>query len=161
MLTQEPTHAMLEEWKQIWLQYRDQLQPNRRSGQELLEYLSGKYALTEIHDPDYLDVVTFNVTMNEAFAEKLSGGKPPLPKAFFIKNEGAGKQLYLQQDEIFRDVEQIFVGIDLNSGCFFTEGSSLLWDELCAFQGLDAIDLGNPFLVAMYVRARQKFNLPL
>lgn len=158
MLTQELTPAMLEEWKQLWLQYKDQLQPNRRSGQELLDYLSNKYILTEVHNPDYLDIVTYNVTINAHFAEKLPDGKPPLPKAFFIKNEGAGKRLYLEQDEIFLDVENIFVGIDLHSGCFFTEGSSLLWDELCAFQGLDAEDLKNSFLVAMYVLACQKFG---
>ena len=158
MLTQEPTPAMLAEWREIHAQHQNLLKPNRKSGQELLKYLSDKYILTEVHDPDYLDIVTYSVTMNAHFAEKLPDGKPPLPKAFFIKNEGAGKRLYLEQDEIFLDVENIFVGIDLHSGCFFTEGSSLLWDELCAFQGLDAEDLKNSFLVAMYVLARQKFG---
>lgn len=161
MMTQEPTPAMLAEWRKIHAQYHNCLRPNRKSGQELLEYLSEKYILTEIHDPEYLDVITYNVTMNAHFAEKLPDGKAPLPKAFFIKNEGAGTSLYLEQDEIFRDVKNIFVGIDLHSGCFFTEGSSLLWDELCAFQGLDEHDLQNCFLVAMHVLARRKFHLPL
>lgn len=34
MLTQE----MLEEWKAVWLQYKDKLIPNRKSGKELLGY---------------------------------------------------------------------------------------------------------------------------
>lgn len=43
MITKEPTHADLEAWKQIWTQYKDQLQPNRKSGMELLHYLQKKF----------------------------------------------------------------------------------------------------------------------
>ena len=48
--------------------------------------------------------------------------------------------------------------IDISSGCYTVEGSSLLWDELCAYQGLDKDDLDNPVCVAEYVECMKKFG---
>jgi len=38
------------------------------------------------------------------------------------------------------------------------EGSSMLWDELCAFQGLDAKDIENYYCVAQYISCLKRFN---
>lgn len=40
MLTREPTKELLQEYKSIWMQYKDQLRPNRKSGRELLDSIS-------------------------------------------------------------------------------------------------------------------------
>jgi len=48
--------------------------------------------------------------------------------------------------------------VELNSGYFLVEGSSLLWDELFAFRGLDEEDLKNYYLVAEYVACLRRFD---
>lgn len=158
MLMQEATPEMLEAWKVTWNEYKDKLLPNRRSGAEIIAYLIDKYLLTEIHDDWALHVVTENVLNNEPLAEKIPVGSTPSPVAFFVKNSGKGKILYENQDEDFKE-NKIFVGVDLVSGFFCVEGSSMLWDELCAFQGLDEKDIQNPYCVAEYISCLKRFGL--
>lgn len=158
MLMQEATQEMLDAWKVTWNEYKDRLLPNRKSGTEIVAYLTDKYLLSDIHDAKRLDVVTENILNNEPLAEKLPAGKMPLPIAFFVENAGKGKILYDNQDEVFKEIK-IFVGIDLTSGFFCVEGSSMLWDELCAFQGLDEKDIQNPFCVAEYISCLKRFGL--
>ena len=94
MITKEPTHADLEAWKQIWTQYKDQLQPNRKSGMELLHYLQKKFVLTERFDEHAIRAISDNVTMNSHSAEKIPAEGKPIPRAFFLENAGAGTYLY-------------------------------------------------------------------
>lgn len=155
MLMTEPTPAMLEEWKAVFKTYKDRLRPNRKTGAELVEYLSSRYSLTELTDPRALLVVAGNVTENAPFAEKLPEGTFPDPRAFFIDSWGNGRFLYRDRSEQ-EAVGEIFVGIDLESGYYMVEGSATLWDELCVFQGLDEKDLQNPYCVAMYVNCLER-----
>lgn len=53
---------------------------------------------------------------------------------------------------------RIFVGLDLASGYFQVEGSTMLWDELCCLQGLDEKDLQNAVIVAQYILALRRFG---
>lgn len=158
MLMQEPTPEMVENWKKVWREYKDRLRPNRKSGTELVEYLKKHYPVRELKDEKAIRMVTLNVLDNEPFAEKLPEGAAPLPVCFIVRNDGEGKRLYEAQDEVFKNIE-ILVGIDLASGCFFVEGSSLLWDELFAFQGLDERDINNYYLVAEYISCLEKFGV--
>ena len=158
MLMQEATPEMFEAWKVTWNEYKDRLLPNRKSGAEIVAYLSDKYLLTEIHDDEALQVVTENVLNNEPFAEKIPVGNTPSPVTFFVKNTGKGKILFENQDEVFKE-NKIFVGVDLTSGFFCVEGSSMLWDELCAFRGLDEKDIQNPYCVAEYISCLRRFGL--
>ncbi|WP_279286087.1 hypothetical protein [Bittarella massiliensis (ex Durand et al. 2017)] len=41
------------------------------------------------------------------------------------------------------------------------EGSTLLWDELCAARGLDEEDIQNLVSVAQYVAARERLSRPI
>lgn len=164
MLTQEPTKEMLEEWKSVWTQYNGNLKPNRKSGKELLDYLQKKYVLTEMHEKEAADAVIINVTMNEPYAEKLSGSMTPLPKTFFLENAGNGEILYKREkrdpaDVWGEEIARIFVGIDMVTGFFMVEGSTMLWDEIYAFRGLDEKDLQNYVCVAQYISCLQRFNL--
>ena len=127
-------NPLLPCWK-IWKQYQHQLQPNRKFGQELIDYLSENYVLTEIHDLKAAEVVTWNVTMNTPIAAKLPDGMLPQPKTYYVGHQERGQLLYLHRAAIFQEVENIFVGIDLQSGYYLVEGSDLPWDELCAVQG--------------------------
>ncbi|MCB8817366.1 hypothetical protein [Desulfosporosinus shakirovi] len=158
MLMQEATPEMFEAREVTWNEYKDRLNPNRKSGAEIVAYLSGKYLLSKIHDDEALQVIIDNVLNNEPYAEKISVGNTPSPVAFFVKNTGKGKILFENQDEVFKE-NKIFVGVDLTSGFFCVEGSSMLWDELCAFQGLDEKDIQNPYCVAEYISCLRRFGL--
>jgi len=164
MLTQEPSSEMIEEWKNVWNEYKTKLKPNRKSGQELLDYLTQKYVLTEIDEKEAAEAVCLNVTLNKPFAEKLPDGTVPFAKAFFLENIGNGQIFYNNENKDpkalwGRDVTRIFVGIDLVSGFFMVEGSTRLWDELCAFQGVDEADLQNPYSVAQYIGCLKRLDL--
>ncbi|MDP4153807.1 MAG: hypothetical protein Q8865_10305 [Bacillota bacterium] len=164
MLTQEPTAEMLETWKSVWKQYKSRLKPNRKSGQELLDYLSQKYVLTEIHEKKATDAVFLNVTKNKFLAAKLPDGSVPLPRTFFLENRGKGEIFYQNEnkdkEELWGgDITRIFVGIDTASGYFMVEGSTMLWDELCAFRGVDEADIQNYFCVAQYIACLKRFDL--
>ncbi|WP_312431039.1 hypothetical protein [Lacrimispora sp.] len=164
MITQEPTKDMLEEWKSIWIHYKERLRPNRKSGTELLHYLQEKYVLTEIHDKSASDAVIGNVNENECYAEKLPAGTAPVPRTFFLENTENGKVLYQDQNKDSvniwgGDIARIFVGIDTVTGFFMVEGSTMLWDELYAFRGLDKKDLQNYVCVAEYINSLKRFDL--
>lgn len=159
MITQEPTADMLEEWKSIWLHYQGKLRPNRKSGAELLCYLQDKYVLTEIHDKNAADAVIGNITMNKPYAEKLPAAAAPAPRTFFLENTGNGKIFYQDENKDSDDITRIFVGIDMVTGFFMVEGSTLLWDELYAYRGLDKTDLQNYVCVAEYINSLKRFNL--
>lgn len=163
MIVQKPSKERLGEWKSIWIKYKDVIKPNRKTGRELLEYLQSKYALTEIFDADALDAISYTVTRNTYLSEKLSLGVAPVPRTFYLENAGQGEKFYLPEnkddEEIWGgDVTRIFVGIDLSSGFYLIEGSTMLWDELCCFQGIDEKDLQNYVIVAQYINALQRFG---
>ncbi len=164
MITKEPTREVLEEWKSIWLMYKEKLRPNRKTGMELLQYLQDKYVLTEIHEARAFDAIIGNVTMNSYYAEKLPKGTDPIPKAFFLENIENGKIFYCDGNRDGTDIwggeiSRIFVGIDLVTGFFMAEGSTMLWDELYAFRGLDEQDLKNYVCVAEYINCLKRFDL--
>ena len=155
MLMHAATEEDLRQWREIYQAYKDRLRPNKKSGEELLAYLKGKYPLKEIEDPE--GVVAGNVTENEFSARKLKGAAP-VTVAFLVENTGAGKALYEAQDELFRGIP-IFVGLELKTAYIHVEGSSALYDELTAFVGLDEQDLENVFCVAQYVQCREKYGM--
>ena len=62
-------------------------------------------------------------------------------------------------DEFIIIGSPIYVGMDLITGYFQVEGEcSLLWDQLFAFRGLDAMDLENYYLVAEYIGCLRRFG---
>ena len=164
MLTREPTPEMYHEWKLIWSEYKDRLRPDRKSGQALLNYLFRRYPLTEIFEREALDTITFNVLRNQFRKEKLPAGSVPVPRAFFLKNSGQGEVYYKPENKDSPEVwggglPKIFVGADCASGYFMVEGSTLLWDSLYAYQGIDEADIKNPCRVAEYIACLKRFDM--
>lgn len=158
MLMTPATPEMIQEWKEIHRQYKNRLKPNRKSGQEIVDYLLAKYSLTPITNSKAKQVIYLNVLENEPLKEKLPKGAEPAPVAFYLDDEGEGKNIYRNQDEMFMG-NKVFIGVDLSSGCYLVEGSSMLWDELCAFQGLDSKDIENYYCVAQYISCLRRFNI--
>lgn len=159
MLMQEPTPEMVRSWKETYKTFRPGLKPNRKPIQDVIAYLKENYPVRERTEQNILQVVTENVTRNEYSAHKIPPGKPPLAQVFQIENTGTGKNLYENQDEIFKGCT-IIVGFELESGYFMVEGSSQLWDELFIYRGLDEDDLNNYYLVAEYVACVKKSGDP-
>jgi hypothetical protein len=158
MLTQEQTLEMIERWKSIWVENKDNLRPNRKAGSEIVGYITKNYpAVKRAGDNATAAIIEDEVLLNEHFSEKLPAGKNPSFVAFAIENTGRGKYLYEQQDDIFRDNE-IFVAVDIESGYFHVEGSSFLWDELYAYRGLDEMDIQNFYCVAEYILCLEKLS---
>ncbi len=154
MITSAPTERQLARWKELWITHKDFLVPDRKSGQQLIDYLTALYPLEETSDADILDTVRENITANSFFADKLPEGRKPEPRAFYVLDECNGSQLYKCRSDIFAEVKRIIVGVDIVSGCYIVEGSEDLWDELCAFQGLDEADLGNYVRTGQYLECR-------
>jgi len=154
MITSCPNAEQLNEWRRIWEENRDLITPDRKNGQQLIDYLHAIYELDEIIDQEISDVISGNITDNPHSAQKLPENAQPLPRAYYVKNTGSGRRLYERRNEEEAEVSRILVGVDTVSGCYHVEGSCLLWDELCAYQGLDESDLSNFVCTAMYVLAR-------
>jgi len=157
MLTRQATPEMIKEWKSVWEQNRAFLRPNRRTGKELAEYLQKAYPAVPVDEERARRAVIGNVLGNACFLEKLPAGKAPAAVVFRIARTGTGIALYERQDEEFSGMD-ILVGIELETGYFLAEGSSLLWDELFFWRGLDEKDLENYYLVAEYVACRDRFE---
>lgn len=151
MITSAPTAAQLARWKQLWQENRRCLAPCRRSGQELLDYLKAFYSLEPASDPELSAAVSDMVTHNSFFADKLPPGQQPRPAVFYVADSGNGRLLYENREEVFAEVERIIAGIDMASGCYYVEGSGRLWDELCAYQGLDEADLEHYVRTGWYI----------
>ncbi len=147
----------LSEWREIHKQYRDKLTPNRKSGSDVLEYLKSKYLFDELSDDSALRVISETVLKNEFFRQKLSENMTPNPKTFILRNEGNGRLIYENQEDIWEGCP-VFVGIDLSTGYVQVEGSCRLYDEIYAFQGIDEYDLENCVRVADYIECIKKFG---
>lgn len=158
MILSQPSEEQFQEWVRIWQEYAPKLKPNRRSGIEVARFIMKKYRTEEIQDPIAAEGYARTIMMNSFQRSKLPEDTEPDPKIFKILNEGPGVTLYENKDEVFKDVKDITVMVDISSGHYTVEGSSLLWDELCAYQGLDKDDLDNPVCVAEYVECMKKFG---
>jgi hypothetical protein len=157
MLTRKVSPEMIREWKDTAATYRPSLRPNKKTGREILAYLTGKYPARELPAGSLNEVISDNVLLNDCNAGKMPAGKIPEAAGFVIENTGTGKHLYENQDDFCRGIA-IIAGVELHSAYFMVEGSSLLWDELFAFRGLDEEDLTNYYLVAEYVSCLRRFD---
>lgn len=156
MLMQKPTKEMINEWKEIYNQYKDKIQPNKKDGIDIIKYLENNYSVTELQNDKLKKVVADNIKYNEFHSNKLNG-ESPIIRVFEVNKIGNGKYLYDKQDEIFNKIT-IIVGIELKTSFILVEGSSYLYDELIAYAGLDKEDIKNYFLVAQYIKCKEKFK---
>ena len=156
MLMQKPTEDIINEWKEIFIQYKDKIIPNKKEGLDIIKYLENHYSVTEIQDDEIESIVESNIKNNEFSSNKLKGNNPII-RIFEINNNSQNNELYNKQDDVFKGIK-IIVGIELKTSFIFVEGSSYLYDELTAYPGLDEDDIKNYFLVAQYIKCKEKFN---
>lgn len=154
MLMQEPTEELINEWKEIFNANKDSIKPNKRDGLDIIEYLKSHYLVTEIQNNELEKIVEGNVKDNEFNSNKLKGSNPII-RMFKINKDNT--DLYKIQDEVFDGID-IIVGIELKTSFIYVEGSSYLYDELIAYTGLDEDDIKNYFIVAQYIKCKEKFN---
>lgn len=147
MITKEVNKKNLAEWKRLSERYIGKLSPNRKTGQEVAEYLRKNYRLTPIEGSAAGEIIAYNIMNNAHFREKLPENVEPEPISFYVENEGKGRALYKGRNK----KNKIFVGLDLATGYFTVEGSERLWNELFLFRGLDERDLKNYVIIAQYI----------
>lgn len=116
-----------------------------RTGAELAAWLEKRYRLLPLTSEKALSVARENVLFNPPLREKLSPGQAPRPVAFALPGRG-------------RRGWPAMVFVDLASGCFFVENDRELRDRLTAFQGLDAADAKNPWMVSEYLRCKALYG---
>ena len=153
MLMQEPTKEMIKEWQDIYNKNKDNLRPNKKDGLEIIDYLKETYSVIEVENSELEKMIYDNIVLNEFSNQKLCG-KNPIIRLFEVKD----KDLYLKQDDVFKGIK-IVVGIELNTSYIFVKGSSYLYDELTAYTGLDDKDITNYFLVAQYIKCKEKYSV--
>ncbi len=158
MQTALPTKEDIARWKEVFAEYHTRLKPNRINGEQLRDYLTAHYPAQAMQDAKLDQVVTGNILSNECYARALPEGVSPEPVCYKLAREGAALPLYASQDALYAGCD-ILVGIDLVSGYFFVEGSSVLWDELYAHRGLSEDELSNYYCVAEYVACLARFDL--
>ncbi len=158
MQTALPTEADIARWKEVFAEYHARLKPNRISGEQLRDYLTAHYPANLMQDAEIEQVVTGNILANECYSRALPEGIRPNPVCYKLSREGTALPLYASQDAVYAGSD-ILVGIDLVSGYFLVEGSSLLWDELYAHRGLSEDELSNYYCVAEYVSCLIRFGL--
>lgn len=152
---EEATKEMIKS-KEIYNKYKDKIQPNKKSGLDIIKYLENNYPVTELKNNELEEVVSFNIKSDEFYSNKLNG-ENPIIRVFKINNTGNGKELYKKQEKDFQR-EEIVVGIELKTSFIFVEGSNYLYEELTAFVGLDEYDIKNIFLVSQYIKCKEKFE---
>ena len=119
--------------------------PRRKRGAELLSWLEARHRLLPLTSNQALSVARENVLLNPPLREKLPPGQAPRPAAFALPGRG-------------RRGWPAMVFLDLASGCFFVENDRELRDRLTAFQGLDAADAKNPWMVSEYLRCKALYG---
>lgn len=158
MQTRTPSAEDIAHWKKLFADYRPRLKPNRIGGARLYDYLCAHYGVLPMQDARLKQIVSDNITKNECFLRELPTGVSPDPVCCKIARDDAAASLYASQDAVYSGCD-IIVGIDLVSGYFLVEGSSLLWDELYAHRGLSETDLDNYYSVAEYISCLNRFGL--
>ena len=148
---------MINEWKNVFNMYKDKVIPNRISPDLLVEYLMNKYPLIKQNNENYKQIVIQNEKATSLYSKNKQEGIVPNIVIFELQNNGIGKDIYLKQDEVFRNIK-IIIGINLATGYFTVEGSSYIWDEILAYRGLDKDEINNYYMVAEYIKCFQVFD---
>ncbi len=56
---------MINEWKEIFNQYKDKIKPNKKEGLDIIKYLQNNYSSTEIQNDELESIVESNIKDNE------------------------------------------------------------------------------------------------
>lgn len=164
MITSEMSQAQLAQYKEIWHQYKNRLFVNRKSGEQLIQYLKSKYDLTIYENHEAKKAAEFCILANAFTNEKRKDDAAPNVQMYYIEKTKASASLYAQTNAFLEacrreNAMRILVSVDLASGYYQVEGSPLLWDELCVYQGVDEFDIQNFVCVGEYVNCLKRFNL--
>ena len=167
---------IINQWKKTYEEYRQLLKPNRKSIDEILEYIKLKYPVEEDTSAKARKVVEKNVLYNN-YSKRLSENDTMLSIVVLrVKNEDNAVQLYENQvsehiefmDKMKKTIKDfkpysfepipIVIGAERKSGYIFVEGSQGLSEEITMIQGLDSDELKNYYLLANYINVLKKYR---
>jgi len=174
----EVNEPIISKWSEIYDEYRPLLKPNKKSADEVIRYLQEKYSMAIENSVEAKEVASFNIAeglKNSGTVEQQDPSSFQLV-IFRVQDERNGANLYRtqQQDYLevvaeFRKIHDdaqdipaddfplpILVNIEMNSGYIYVEGSPTLSNEIELFQGHNAKELENIYIVACYVKLLKK-----
>lgn len=134
MITKEVTSEQIENWKKIYSENKNKLVVNRISGKALDNYFVEKYHPIKDAPKQFVDIVLLNAREHDE--------QDPIVSTYVLD-------------------ENIYVGIDLNSGfyqveCEDIEKMSAIWDDLFVVRGLNEEDIDNYVIAAQYILLQNK-----
>lgn len=129
MITTEVTSEQIDNWKKIYSENKNKLVVNRISGKALDNYFVEKYHPIKAAPSQFVDIVILNAKEND--------DHEPIVSSYVLE-------------------ENIYVGIDLNSGFFQVECEDIdkmraVWDDLFLARGLSEEDIDNYVIAAQYI----------
>lgn len=141
MITTKLSNEKLKEYRKLYIECRNSLKPNRKSGQQVERYLVDNYNAVRIEHSVFQKVVEDNILTNDFKLKKLSRDARPSVNVYLV--------------------DDVLVGIDVVSGEFHVECRDIdrmseIYDNLFAFRGLDKDDLKNFVLVGEYIKCTEK-----
>jgi len=167
---------IINQWKKTYEEYRQLLKPNRKSIDEILEYIKLKYPVEEDTSDKARKVVEKSVLYNY-YSKRLSENDTMLSIVVLrVKNEDNAVQLYENQvsehiefmDKMKKTIKDfkpfsfepipIIIEAERKSGYIFVEGSQGLSEEITMIQGLDSDELKNYYLLANYINVLKKYR---
>lgn len=152
-----PTIEQIREWKEIYKKYRPELIPNKKTAKDLIFYLNMRYPIEEVESEEMKQAIVDTIKANRIYAKKCPMGRKLNVIVYRIPNQGEAAYLYEHQKREWKDMP-IMVGIELETAYMTVKGSTELWEELVAFQGLDQEDMKSYYLVANYIKCLKKYN---
>lgn len=115
----------------LFREFHEKITPNRKSGEDIEQYLQDHYDCNECED----------LKLSEQLVDSM-------------KDETSENvEIHIYQ------VGDLKVAINRTSGAFLVSGDDLdekakLWDELFLYRGLNEEELSNPFLVGTYIKIK-------
>jgi len=167
---------VIKEWKKTYEEYGPLLKPNRKSINEILEYIKFKYPVIEYTSYKARKVVEKNMLNN--YGKRLTENHDTLDIVVLrVKNEDNAVRLYENQaiehiefmDKMkktiinfkpypFIPIPTIIIGAERKSGYILVEGSQEISEDITMIQGLDSDELKNYYLVANYIETLKKYS---
>lgn len=178
MVETEVNEPIISKWRALYDEYRPLLKSNKKSADEVIRYLQEKYPMVIENSAEAKEVATFNIAegLKHSGTEEQQDPSSIQLVIFKVQDKGNGANLYRTQQQDYLDVVAefrkihndaqdispddfplpILVNIEMNSSYIYVEGSPTLSNEIEIFQGHNAKELENIYIVACYVKLLKK-----
>ena len=129
----------------IYENSKDYLRPNLTGIDIILNSMKEIYTFVEFDDEVFLDIIKENTDI------KYGRTKGKEIQGYKIVKDEKSEELFSKQEEVFKDMGCILVGVNLENNGFYIEGSSLLRNRITCQRGLSEEEIKNKWLATEYI----------